>query len=60
MFELDRSMTIRQAESARQEFNRIQREVINSVESPFIAEEKAEQERLEKAQEERKVVRRRR
>ena len=60
VIELDRSMTIRQAESARQEFNRIQREVINSVESPFVAEEKAEQERLEKAQEERKVVRRRR
>lgn len=58
--ELDQSMTIRQAESARQEFNRLQREVINNVESPFIAEERAEQERLAKVQAESKVIRRRR
>lgn len=60
LIELDRTMTIRQVESARQEFNRIQREVINNVDSPFIAEERAAQALLEKKKEERKVIRRRR
>ena len=42
MTELDKKMTLRQSEKARQEFNRIQGKVINNVESPFIAEEVAQ------------------
>lgn len=60
LMELDRNMTIRQSEEARKEFNRIQSEIINNVDSPFIAEEKAERERMEKVKEEQKIVRRRR
>ncbi len=60
MEDLDKRMTIRQSEKARQEFNRIQSEEINKVESPFIAEERAEKERLEKLQKETEKHRRRR
>ncbi len=42
--QLDEDMTIRESESARNEFNRIQREVIGNLESPFVIEE---QKRLE-------------
>lgn len=36
---LDRNMTISQTEAAREEFNKLQREVIGKVRSPFVAEE---------------------
>jgi len=44
---IDRSLTLSQSETAREEFNRLQREVIDRVESPFIAEERSEMKRQE-------------
>ena len=49
--QIDRTLTLSQAEQAREEFNRLQSEVIDKVESPFVAEEQAEAERKRKEQE---------